>query len=76
MTQGYELVTTGAARIMMNQRPRITGPSTQTGVPGDIIDVVCEAESAPTPTGVIWTFLGRTILTGRININALACTKA
>ena len=49
----------------MNQRPRITGPSTQTGVPGDIIDVVCEAESAPTPTGVIWTFLGRTILTGK-----------
>ena len=42
----------------------MTGPEVQSGVPGDIVQVICEAESAPTPTGVIWTFLGRTILTG------------
>ena len=42
----------------------MVGPEVQAGVPGDIIQVVCEAESAPTPTGVIWTFLGRTIITG------------
>ena len=42
----------------------MVGPEVQSGVPGDIVQVLCEAESAPTPTGVIWTFLGRTILTG------------
>ena len=31
---------------------------------GEIVHVVCEATSAPAPTGVIWTYLGRTIHTG------------
>ena len=34
------------------------------GVVGELVQVECEAVSAPPPSGVIWTFMGRTIDTG------------
>ena len=36
----------------------------QMGVVGELVQVECEAVSAPPPSGVIWTFMGRTIDTG------------
>ena len=63
-TEGYAMLTSGPASILLRRRPSITSPATQSGVMGEIVHVVCEATSAPAPTGVIWTYMGRTIHTG------------
>ena len=68
MTEGYDLLTSQPASILLRRTPTITSPDLQPGVAGEISQVKCSAVSAPAPTGVIWTFLGRTIHTGGIII--------
>ena len=64
ITEGYDLLTSQPASILLRRQPSITSPKIQTGVEGDITRVKCQAVSAPTPSGVIWTYLGRTIHSG------------
>ena len=64
ITEGYDLLTSQPANILLRRQPSITSPKIQTGVEGDITRVKCQAVSAPTPSGVIWTYLGRTIHSG------------
>ena len=64
ITEGYDLLTSPAASILLRRRPRLTSPETQVGQPGELVRVVCSAISAPQPTGVSWTYLGRTIQPG------------
>ena len=42
----------------------MTSPETQVGQPGELVRVVCSAVSAPQPSGVSWTYLGRTLQPG------------
>ena len=64
ITEGYDLLTSPAASILLRRRPRMTSPETQLGQPGGLVRVLCSAVSAPQPAGVSWTFLGRTIQPG------------
>ena len=65
ITEGHDLLTSQPASILLRRRPRLTSPDTQLGQPGDLLRVVCSAVSAPPPTGVSWTYLGRTIQPGK-----------
>ena len=64
ITEGYDLLTSPAASILLRRRPRLTSPETQMGQPGELVRLVCSAVSAPHPEGVSWTYLGRTIQPG------------
>ena len=66
ITEGYSLLTSQPADILLRRRPRITSQDIQQGQPGEMVKVFCSAVSAPEPTGVSWTFLGRSIQTGRM----------
>ena len=56
---------TGQPRLSLAaQTPARSLIGQYSGVLGEIVHVVCEATSAPAPTGVIWTYMGRTIHTG------------
>ena len=64
ITEGSDLLTSPAASILLRRSPRLTSPETQVGQPGELVRVVCSAVSAPQPSGVSWTYLGRTIQPG------------
>ena len=64
ITEGYDLLTSPPASILLRRSPRLTSPETQVGQPGELVRLVCSAISAPQPSGVSWTYLGRTIQPG------------
>jgi len=64
ITDGFDLVTTQPASILLRGRPSITSPSAQQGVVAESVQLRCAAISAPEATGVIWTYMGRTVTSG------------
>lgn len=64
ITEGFDLVTTQPASILLRGRPSITSPPTQLGVATEPVQLRCSAISAPEATGVIWTYMGRTVTSG------------